>query len=491
MGGTEHDEIQSGSERAAFEARRRLRQQRRQRRLVTTGIVTFLAVLLVAITAWFTYQKGMRGLGLSRRLGPRGVATVDRSGVGAARDGTGRDNVARSRLHILVIGTDEAPDYVGRTDTMMLVSYDPATGEAGVLSIPRDTRVQIPGHNGFHKANAAHAFGGPDLAMRTVSRLLDVDIDHYIVVSFAAFEQVVDALGGVTMLVERPMRYDDFAQGLHIDIKPGLQVLNGEQALHYVRFRADRLGDISLVDPTREVYDGRVKRQLDFVKAVAAEALSWKTLPKLPQLLPKLFDTVRTDISYDRAVALIVTLRNFESTRLDVAALPGTTNVVGGASYWIHDPVRTRLVVDRIIYGEQVVKLEVLNGSGGTGVAARAADMLRRNGYDVVRVGNAPGGFGHDETKIIVRGTYGTDVGRGQHSEDDESSSLAQLQTLLGGSVVVESPPSPSSTGGGVDRLPSDNVLGVEAPNGALTRTPTGDASVLDATIILGRDFEG
>lgn len=365
MAGTEHDggnpgseqtqrgqgdgerfqQEQADTERARFEQRRRMRQQRRKRRLVMSGVVALVAVLLVAATAWFTYQRGMRGLGLSRRTGPV-VSSVDRPD-----DGAGADEAESTRLNVLVIGTDEAPDNIGRTDTMMLVSYDPATGEIGVLSIPRDTRVQIPGRSGFHRANTAHAYGGPSLAVRTVSQLLNVDIDHYVVVNYAAFEEVVDALGGVTMVVERPMRYDDFAQGLHIDIKPGLQVLNGEQALHYVRFRADRLGDISLVDPAREVYDGRVKRQLDFVQAVASEALSWKTLPKLPELAPKLFATVRTDISYDRALALLVTLRNVENPTVDVAVLPGTSDVIGGASYWVHDPVRTRSVIDRVIRG--------------------------------------------------------------------------------------------------------------------------------------------
>lgn len=448
MGEGERTEERYATERAEFEKRRRERQERRRRRLVMTSIVALLAVALAGLTAWFTYQKGLRGLGLSRGSHLTSVG------------GDGADDAEpvpeRTRLHVLVIGTDEGPDGGGRTDTMMLVSYDPATADVGVLSIPRDTRVEIPGRTGFHRVNAAHAFGGPALAVRTVSHLLDIDIDHYVVVNFNAFEQFIDALGGVTMLVERPMRYDDFAQGLHIDIRPGLQVLNGEQALHYVRFRGDRLGDIALVDPTREVYDGRVKRQLDFVQAVAKEALHWSTLPKLPQLLPRLFQTVRTDISYDRAFALLVSLREFDSTNLEVAVLPGTSGLVGGASYWLHDPVRTRIVVDRVIRGEQVVKLEVLNGNGGRGVAARAAEMLRENGFDVVRIGNAPDGFTYEQTHIIVGERY--------DEADDEarawngaapSATVEQLRRLLGGRVVV------------------------------------GDQGAADATVIIGQDFNG
>lgn len=336
------------TERAAFEERRRLRRQRRKRRMLMAGVALVLAVALTALTAWLTYQNGMRNLSATRKM------IVDP--LAGRNDGsTGPEVWTTNRVTVLLVGTDEQPDNKGRTDTMMLVSYDPDTGEAGVLSIPRDTRVQIPGQSGYHRVNAAHVYGGPQLALRTVEQLLGIPIDYYVVVDFAGFERFIDLLGGVTMLVERPMRYDDFAQGLHIDIQPGLQLLNGEQALHYVRFRADRLGDVSLVDPARELYDGRVKRQLDFVKAVAAQALSWKTLPKLPQLVPQLFAMVETNMSYDRAMALVVSLRDFDTTRLDVAVLPGTSDVVGGASYWVHDPVRTRAVIDRVIRGERIV----------------------------------------------------------------------------------------------------------------------------------------
>src|SRR5690606_25777176 len=137
---------------------------------------------------------------------------------------------------------------------------------------------------------------GPELTVRTVENLLDIDIDHYLVLDFASFARFIDLLGGVEVEIDRPMRYDDYAQGLHIDLKPGRQVLTGEQALQYVRFRADGLGDVALVDPVREVYDGRVKRQLEFVRRVAARAMGIEAIPRLPQLVPELIAMVDTDI---------------------------------------------------------------------------------------------------------------------------------------------------------------------------------------------------
>src|SRR5690606_33450199 len=122
-----------------------------------------------------------------------------------------------------------------RTDTMILFSWDKQTGTIGALSIPRDTRVQIPGRRGYDRVNAAHAIGGPELAVRTVEQLTGVDVDYYVRLDFEGFQRIVDTLGGVVIDVERAMHYSDSAQGLYIDLKPGIQLLDGAQALQYVR----------------------------------------------------------------------------------------------------------------------------------------------------------------------------------------------------------------------------------------------------------------
>ena len=114
---------------------------------------------------------------------------------------------------------------------------------------------------------------------------LDVRIDYYVLLDFAAFEKLVDALGGVTIDVPKRMYYVDRAQKLIIDLQPGPQRLDGRRALGYVRFRHDALGDISLVDPASGQYDGRVERQLQFVRAVAREVTKPRALLRMPRLL--------------------------------------------------------------------------------------------------------------------------------------------------------------------------------------------------------------
>lgn len=386
----------------AFEERRRRRRERRKRQLVMTVVVTVLALLLFGLTAYLTYHRGMRNLGLSSLRQP----VPGSSTVASAPEPAGEPQAA-GRINVLVVGTDEEIDRVGRTDTIMLVSFDPRTGDAGVLSIPRDTRVEVPGR-GFQRINVAYAVGGPELLRRTVEQLLGVPVHYYVALNFTSFERFIDALGGIEVDIPRPMKYDDYAQGLHIDLPAGRQVLNGRQALHYVRYR-DALGDVSAVDPARGVYDGRVRRQLEFAELVARKVFSVSTLPRLPQLVQELFGMVRTDISLDRALALLVSARNFDVSRLQTAVLPGTAGTVNGASYWLMDAAKARVVVDRVIRGLDLVTVEVLNGSGRPGAATAAADWLRSNGYDVVRVGNAPAGFSYERTQVIVN-RAGVDV---------------------------------------------------------------------------------
>lgn len=454
-----------------FQERRRQRQERRKKRLLITVVVAVLALVLTGLTAYLTYQRGMRNLGLAAL---RPVPTASRTSPQPDAFGVDPAAVPSGRVNVLVLGTDEDIDNVGRTDTIMLVSFDPRSGDAGVLSIPRDTRVEIPGRTGYHRINVAHALGGPELVMRTVERLLGVNVHHYVAVSFTGFERFIDALGGIEVNIERPMRYDDFAQGLHIDLQPGRQVLNGRQALHYVRYRADGLGDVALVDPTRGVYDGRVRRQLEFVELVAKKVFSLRSLPRLPQLVQELFGMVRTDISFDRALALALSARQLDSSRVETAVLPGIADTIGGASYWVHDPPRTRVVVDRVVRGLDVITVEVLNGSGRSGAATRAADWLRISGYDVVRVANAGSGTPYARTQVIV------------HRDGIDVSGLLQVVggDLVGGDTDAVATPPP------VQRDPNfvNRGAGVASAN---ANSGAADAGGPDVTVILGMDFQG
>ena len=192
------------------------------------------------------------------------VVLVAAMGVMAAshqngRSGNGKQLTAGDShiMHVMIMGVDSRGDDVGRSDTLMVTAVDVDQKKAALLSIPRDTRVAIDGH-GFDKINHAYAYGGHKLTQQTVEHLLDVPIDHYIVIDIKSFERIIDAIGGVDINVEKRMHYEDPWDddgGLVIDLYPGEQHMDGKKAIQYVRYR-DGEGDI-----------GRIGRQQKFMKA--------------------------------------------------------------------------------------------------------------------------------------------------------------------------------------------------------------------------------
>jgi len=153
----------------------------------------------------------------------------------------------KGRINVLVMGVDARKgEKMARADTMMLCSVDTEKNLVSILSIPRDTRVRVPGQ-GWEKINSTTLFGGPSLAMRTVSDLLGgIKVNNYVITNYDGFKDIVDALGGVTIDVKERMYHEDPQDGgiYTINLKPGIQRLNGDKALQFVRYRGYALGDI-------------------------------------------------------------------------------------------------------------------------------------------------------------------------------------------------------------------------------------------------------
>lgn len=246
------------------------------------------------------------------------------------------------KLTLLVMGVDsngqKAERWVAtRSDSMLLVSLDPQSGKVGVVSIPRDSRVRIPGH-GTDKINAAHALGGPALSVETVRDAFGVCVDHFVVVDTSGLRKFFEVIGPVAVLVENRMRYRDRAGHLNVDLQPGLQVLSPEQAEEYVRFRHDPRGDI-----------GRIERQQWFVRQVARKLKEPQTLLKLPQLLALANEFVVTDLSIADMARAAAFLKQLDPGRIETATLPGCPATIGGCSYWLPEGEASRVVIERLI----------------------------------------------------------------------------------------------------------------------------------------------
>ena len=238
-------------------------------------------------------------------------------------------------LNIMIMGVDRRADDVGRSDTLMVLTYNPNEQKASLLSLPRDTRVHIE-KNDYDKINHAYAYGGHELTQKVVESFLNVSINYYVLIDIQAFEKIIDAVGGVDIDVEKRMYYEDPWDdngGLVIDLQPGLQHLNGKTAIQYVRYR-DGEGDI-----------GRINRQQKFMKAFLAQAISPSILPKLPDILSNISSAIQTNMPLSEMIALVSNLPTIQQNGLSSSMVPGQPAYIEDISYWIPDIAKTRNLI--------------------------------------------------------------------------------------------------------------------------------------------------
>lgn len=272
-------------------------------------------------------------------------------GEGAGSGSVAQAAVEGKRLNVLLMGIDaRGGETMARSDTMILASVDPKTKQMVLLSIPRDSRVNIPGH-GWDRINTAVVYGGPELAMRVVADLTGVPVKYYVLTDFRGFKEIVDILGGVTLEVEQDMyHWDDEEGGIYeINLKKGLQRLDGDKALQYVRYRDYDLGDID-----------RTRHQQKFLVALAKEVLQPSTVPKLPKLIPEVYKWVKTNMGLSDMYTLAAAAKNFEEGKILTQTLPGYPGEVDGVSYWLVDPSEARRVVASLLKGDVTAEV-VLN----------------------------------------------------------------------------------------------------------------------------------
>lgn len=317
-----------------------------------------------------------------------------------------------SRVNVLFIGLDyrDWVDEVGapRSDTMLIFTIDPLSRTAGMLSIPRDMWVSIPGF-GYNRINAAYSFGqgaglpggGPGLAMKTAESFLGIPIDYYAQVDFSTFEEMIDIIGGVCLEVPEEIRVGRTYENSQL-LKPGYQCLDGKATLGYARARNTDGGDID-----------RARRQQQVVLAIRDKIL--RNLPALvtqaPQLYNRLSTGINTNLSFEDMLRLGMLAKDIPLDSIQLGVIDnsmigyGTVELNGQeANIFRPVPDRIRELVDRIFGGgamrpmaegeatvlmqEEGARVVVINGSGVAGLASSTADYLTAQGMNVVGFGN-------------------------------------------------------------------------------------------------------
>lgn len=238
---------------------------------------------------------------------------------------------------LLGVDTNDVSKGGSRTDTMMVCKVDKSTGKISILSIPRDTRTRIRGRQQEEKINHAHAYGGPELSVKAVKDLLGIDLEYYVKVDYQIVKEFVDLIGGVE--VDVPMEIKN------TDIKKGVQVLNGKQALQFLRFRKG-YSDQDL---------GRIRAQQQFIKAAAKQTLKLSNIGKLPQMIKSYYNNVETNIPLDVILKFAANAKDFDVDGMQMATLPGEPQYINGISYFIYDEEEAEILVKELFEDGKVV----------------------------------------------------------------------------------------------------------------------------------------
>lgn len=274
---------------------------------------------------------------------------VDKPDVNLDEEETPMKKQDGKRTNILVLGVDARPgETKSRSDTMMLVSIDPKLDKAAIISIPRDTRVEMKG-TGQDKICVANVIGGPDYAVKTVEKLMNTKIDYYVELDFNGFKEVVDILGGVTVNVPERM----YKPSEDINLYPGTKKLNGRDALAFVRYRDYVNGDID-----------RATMQQNFMKALADEVLQAKTITKLPKLVKQANKYVATNMGVTDMLRIASWAPGFTSDSITTQTLPGYFHDVRDGngtlinSYWVADNSSLNGLIDNMMAGKTVAVIQ-------------------------------------------------------------------------------------------------------------------------------------
>jgi LCP family protein required for cell wall assembly len=385
-----------------------------------------LFVLVVVGLGYLTFN-GVKNLVGNAPIGTGQQPPAGGSGAAAAatqtaaQDGTD-PTWTGGRVAILLLGIDQRLTEEGpwRTDTMILLMIDPITKRAGMLSIPRDLWVEIPGYGGYDRINTAHfkgdldnypGGGGPALAMKTVQQNFGVQVGYYARVNFYAFVQIIDKLGcipiTVTEAIDDPTYpamegngYDPFS------IEPGDYCMNGETLLKYSRTRATFGSDFD-----------RASRQQQVIYAVRDHVLSSNQLPTLLTQAPQIYSTLQTGVSTNFSMDQLIELAqlaaeipkdNICSAVINGAYIEGMQTLADGSQVLIPSRDKVRQLALDIYNGTGVcapgaqttedlaalaanerATVNVLNGTQREGLATETGDMLAAMGINIISVGNA------------------------------------------------------------------------------------------------------
>ena len=342
-----------------------------------------IGIILIILLGVFTYRVYENGWGLqgflSTLLGQNEETLAD------------LDN-----LEFLLIGESG-----NMTDTIIACSYNPRTQQANMISIPRDTFIgdSEAKASTSDKINCVYNIKkDPMNTVKAVNKVTGLNLKYYVFVDTAALIKLVDAIGGVEFYVPINMDYDDTSKEntLHIHLKKGLQTIDGKKAEQLLRFRHNNNGT-SYPEEYGDNDLGRMRTQREFIKATLKQTLKASNVFKLNEILDIANKYAKTNLSVNEVKDYIPYAVNFDTENLTSEMLPNTTKTLNNLSFVIVNDSESRKLINDMFYGgtkevsegnTEPITVELLNGSGDSDKLEKALDLLEKDNFDVVKVGN-------------------------------------------------------------------------------------------------------
>ncbi len=347
--------------------------KRPQKEKKRSPILVIIVLITLAIIAWMTYN----------------FVIALQTGEPFSFFGNGKEKTEFENF--VVAGVDEE-GY--RTDLILFCQLNKRDGKLNILQIPRDTKVENKRND--KKINSAY-FSGMDVLQNEIHSVTGLKANHYAVITFEGFKDIIDAIGGVEVDVPIRMKYDDPVQDLVIDLQPGVQKLNGEKAEMFMRFRKNNDGGGY---PTGDL--GRMEAQKQLYNAIADKLLSPATIFKAPGLLHAVNKNSETDFTWSEMVGMMGSCLKLRKNDMQIIALPGEGKYIGGVSYFVADKTKTKSVIAENFILEEPetiskkaekkeqktkdgLKIRLIDASGGSSdKTVEVRDKLEEKGFDIV-----------------------------------------------------------------------------------------------------------
>lgn len=321
-----------------------------------------------------------------------------------------------SPVNILISGVDIGdPNLKGnnvpkRTDTIILMNYNPKNSDINIVSIPRDTLIRINGKN--EKINAANAIGGQNMLIQSVEQLFNIDINYYGKVDYEGFDKIIDTIGGIDVVIKQNMNYDDASQNLHIHFNKGDKVhLDGKKAEEFFRWRKNNDGT-GLSDGDL----GRIENQHEFIGKVVDKFKNPLIIAKIPSILSTVSKYSDTNMQPEEMIKYTYLISKTDKSKISMSTIKGDSVYINEISYFVYNEKNNVELLNKI-HGDTTnsvnnsgsaneyiknLRVQVLNGTKINGLAKEYADKLKQKGYTNIATGNSTK---TSKSKVVLFGT--------------------------------------------------------------------------------------